>query len=444
MRQQTAFPSDELTADVVNLDYEGRGVARVAGKTVFIEGALPNERVQFRVNKQHKGFDEATMIQVLCASPYRQQPLCIHHQECGGCSMQHIEYSAQTAMKQRVVEEQLMRLGKVQPDYFLPAIHGLAWRYRQRGRLSVRLSAGQLYLGFQGKHSHDVVDIQQCWVLPKAMERTLPILREHLFSLAATLKLRFVEFALGERVYALNFAVAHKPNRQQQQQLHHLLATLNADGNYWQLWLQIGRGEAEYWGGSQEELSYSLPEFDVRMPYAPSDFTQVNSQTNALMVGRAIRLLAPQQGERVADLFCGLGNFTLPLAKSGAKVLAIEGLPSLVERAKRNAQLNQCHHIDFRVANLFEANERMVQSWGRLDKMLLDPPRAGAHAVVQALHKPFLPKRIVYVSCHPASFARDAAVLVSKGYRFTASGVMNLFAQTTHSENIAVFDWQEN
>ena len=209
----------------------------------------------------------------------------------------------------------------------------------------------------------------------------------------------------------------------------------------WQIWLQDHAESLPFYPENAPTLNYNFAQFDVEMPYKPGDFTQINAQLNEVMVARAVRLLNPQKGERIADLFCGLGNFSLPLAKSGASVVGIEGADYLVDRARENARLNRCaENMTFSVADLFDTDEKTVESWGKFDKMLLDPPRSGAYAVVKSLHKPFLPQKIVYVSCNPSTFARDAGVLVDKGYKFKAAGIMNMFAQTSHVESIGVFE----
>ncbi|MDO5059370.1 MAG: 23S rRNA (uracil(1939)-C(5))-methyltransferase RlmD [Neisseria sp.] len=433
----SAFPE----AETVNLDYEGRAVARPDGKTVFIEGALGGERVSFRITREQKGFAEAEVQSILRPSEYRRRPPCPHFGVCGGCALQHLDDAAQTAVKQRIAEEQLARIGKVRPEQILPPIYGTAWRYRQRGRLAVSQQNGKLHLGFQAKKSHETADITRCPVLPEAMEATLPVLKQHLQPLAADLKLRFVEFALGENRFALNLGTAKPPKPFQTALLEEMRRILQKSGQNWQIWLQNGRQTPQLLLPEQDELPYyRLPDFNITMPFRPGDFTQVNAATNALMVARAVRLLDVQPEETVADLFCGLGNFTLPLSKHSRKVIAVEGLAALTERARRNAELNGCQGIEFATADLFAADKNTVAAWGKIDKMLLDPPRAGAYALIQALHAPYLPQRIVYVSCNPATFARDAAVLMGKGYRFTQFGVMNLFPQTAHIESIGVFE----
>ena len=432
-------------AEVFSLDYEGRGVARCGGKTVFVKGALPQERVSLRITRSKKQFDEAETLAVLRPSPQRVIPKCGYFDTCGGCTLQHAAHEAQVAYKQRVLEEQLARIGKVRPAQLLAPVYGMPWGYRDRARLAVAVDGrGRLKMGFQARKSHDVVDIDACPVLPPAVSSALPVVKNTLQKLAdAGERVRFAEFFQGDALLVLNVCLSDKPSEQALTQLHRLSDSLNQKQmHFWQIWLQIGR-EAAFPFAPREAppLAYRLPEFDVRMPYRPGDFTQVNADLNAVMVGGALRLLDIRAGERVVDLFCGLGNFSLPMARQGAEVVGMEGAEYLVRRARENAELNGCgDRISFQTADLFAVDQTALASWGKFDKMLLDPPRNGAYAVVQALHRPYLPQRIVYVSCNPATFARDAAVLVEKGYAFKAAGVMNLFAQTAHVESIGWFE----
>ncbi|STZ76828.1 tRNA methyltransferase [Bergeriella denitrificans] len=434
-----------IAADIFSLDYEGRGVARIGGKTVFVKGALPSEKAAFRVTKSKKQFDEAEAVRILQPAGERVTPLCRHFGRCGGCVLQHARPEAQVAYKQRIMEEQLARIGKVRPQQILPPIYGTPWHYRDRARLRVaRGKDGRLKLGFQAQKSHDVVDIESCLILPRHISAALPSLKQVLQQMADGGDwAEFVEFYRSEKLSVANLGWRKMPS---ENNLQRLRAWLDKDwtqgGAARQLWLQCGRDTAQaFYPEHAPDLAYALPEFGIEMPYRPGDFTQINAATNALMVGRALRLLDAKPGERVADLFCGLGNFSLPLAKSGAEVVGIEGSAALVARAKDNARSNGCEaQTAFFAADLFDTDEAVVASWGRFDKMLLDPPRSGAYAVVQALHEPYLPQRIVYVSCNPATFARDAQVLVAKGYVFKAAGVMNMFAQTAHVESIGVFE----
>lgn len=429
-------------AEISALDYEGRGVAKVGGKTVFIKGALPSERVGFRIVRQKKQFDEAETVAIFKVSDERTVPQCRYFERCGGCSLQHISPAAQVAFKQRMMEEQLERIGKVKPKQILPPIYGHVWHYRDRARFSVSLDKlCRLKLGFQAKKTNDVVDISSCMLLPKPVSDKLPAIRELLQDLAEEGSVaRFAEFYRGSEITVLNIAFKSKLRQNEENRIRQWFDSELSDG--WQVWLQIEGGVSQpFYPKTDKTLKYTLPEFGIEMPFRPGDFTQINTDTNRLMVSRAVKMLDIRQGERIADLFCGLGNFSLPIAKSGADVVGIEGAENLVRRARQNARLNGCdRQTDFIAANLFDCTEKTVASWGRFDKMLIDPPRSGAYEVVKSLHTPYLPQKIVYVSCNPSTLARDAGVLVEKGYILSGAGIMNMFAQTSHTESVAVFD----
>lgn len=432
-------------ADVFSLDYEGRGVARADGKTVFIKGAMPSETVSYRVTKSKKQFDEAEVESVLKPSGERVKPKCRYFDTCGGCVLQHIEPNAQVALKQRILEEQLARIGKVSPEQILPPIYAAPWHYRDRARLSIAIDAsGKVKLGFQAKRSHDVVDIDSCEVLPLHISAQIPSVKMLLQKLVDSgAGIKFIEFYRSKKLTVLNLCFFKRPSEKTERQLREWFdASLKQQNETWQLWLQYGKESAKaFYPIHHIDLSYDLSEYNLTMPYRPGDFTQINADLNALMIRRAIQLLDIRSGERIADLFCGLGNFSLPMAKCGATVVGIEGADYLVNRAQQNAIANGCaDQLEFKVADLFETDEAKVASWGQFDKMLLDPPRSGAYAVVKSLHSSYLPKRIVYVSCNPATFARDAAVLIEKGYVFKSAGVMNMFPQTAHVESIGVFE----
>lgn len=436
----------EDVAGIFSIDHEGRGVARNNdGKTVFIQGAMPSETVSYRVTKSKKQFDEAEVESVLKPSSERVFPKCRYFATCGGCVLQHIEPNAQVAFKQRILEEQLVRIGKVYPQQILPPVYAAAWCYRERARLTVEIaSSGLVKLGFQAKRSHDVVDIASCEVLPQYISRQIPAVKALVQKLAHSgVKVKFIEFYSSRKLTVLNLCFDKRPSEKAGDQLKAWFdEVLASEVQNWQLWMQYGKeAAAEFYPDYPFGLSYDLPEFDINMPYRPGDFTQINAGLNSLMVTRAIRLLDIRSGERIADLFCGLGNFSLPMAKCGAEVVGIEGAGHLALRARQNAHENGCgKNTHFIAADLFETDLKKLASWGVFDKMLLDPPRSGAYAVVKSLHYPYLPKRIVYVSCNPATFARDAAVLVGKGYVFKCAGVMNMFPQTAHVESIGVFD----
>ncbi|WP_371871514.1 23S rRNA (uracil(1939)-C(5))-methyltransferase RlmD [Neisseria lisongii] len=437
-------PTRQPTADVFSLDYEGRGVARNQGKTVFIKGALPGETVAYRLITEKKQFDEAQATAILRPSPQRVTPECRYFETCGGCVLQHIEPAAQVALKQRIWEEQLQRIGKVRPQQILPPIYGTPKHYRDRTRLSVGTDRqGLPVLGFRAKRSHQIVDIAECLVLPESVSAVLPDVKKLLRRFAeAGGKASSVEFYRTDEITVFNLIVEQRPSEKGLSVLKRWFdETLSRRPECWQIWLQQGKAAAQaFYPAERPMLAYELAEFGIRMPYRPGDFTQINADINQIMVGRALRWLDIQAGEKVADLFCGLGNFTLPMAKSGAEVVGMEGSGVLVQRAEQNAAANGCSNVRFQTADLFETTPQSLAAWGRFDKMLLDPPRSGAYAVVQALHEPYLPQKIVYVSCNPATFARDAAVLVEKGYVFRAAGIMNMFAQTAHVESMGIFE----
>ncbi|SSY70204.1 23S rRNA (uracil(1939)-C(5))-methyltransferase RlmD [Alysiella crassa] len=432
-----------MQATIHSLDYEGRGVTRIDGKTIFVNNALPLETVQIAIHKDKGSFAEADGTHIIQASPYRRTPRCEVYGECGGCALQHLEFSAQVAMKQRIFEEQLQRIGKVQPETILPPIYGAAWHYRSRTRLSIFVDKqGLVQLGYQAKRSNKIVPISQCPILPEHVSGSLNAIRTGLQNLHRSApKIRFeqIEISVGEQISVLNIITNQYFSKHAVQDFS---GSLNALGQAnWQIWQQIAKKTPQaVLPKHAPELSYRLPEFGLTMPFRVGDFTQINLPMNEMMVSRAMRLLQPQADETIADLFCGLGNFTLPIARSGANVVGIEGADHLTQRAITNARANGLNNVQFRTADLFDTTPQTIEDLGYFDKMLLDPPRAGAYAVVQALHAPYLPKRIVYVSCNPATFARDSAVLVAKGYRFCAAGVMNLFPHTAHIEAIAVFD----
>ena len=432
-------------AYITSLDYESRGVAKLNGKTIFVNNALPQEIAQIRITQDKAHFAEAQVEQIVQPSPYRRAPACPHYGDCGGCAMQHVEFTAQVAMKQRVFEEQLQRIGKVQPESLLPPVYGTPWHYRSRTRLAVHTSAnGKVVLGYQAKRSHKIVGINQCLLLPEHVSGCLGIIHDALqdmVNVQPKVGIRSVEISVGEGVTAVNI-VSQK--RQPENVLCALSGCLNrgAGGKtVWQVWQQIGNAKPQAVSPHDAPpLVFRLPEFGLTMPFQLGDFTQINLPLNEIMVARAVRYLDPQPHERIADLFCGLGNFTLPLAKRAAEVVGIEGSAALTQRAVANARANGLPNAQFASADLFAATPETLAALGRFDKMLLDPPRAGAFAVVQALHAPYLPQRIVYISCNPATLARDAAVLASKGYRFATAGMMNLFPQTSHVEAIGVFE----
>ncbi len=428
----------EALLDIESLDQEGRGVARRDGKVVFVEGGLPGEHVQARIYRRKPSFDLAEVQRVIRAASYRAQPPCAHFGVCGGCSMQHLEPRAQVAAKQRVLEDCLGRLGKVSPDTLLSPIHGPTQGYRHRARLSVRhvVRKGGALVGFRERHTHFIADMGSCHVLPARVSALIGPLRELLSGLSIADRLPQVEVAVGERRLVLVLRVLDSPTPADRSQME-------AFARQWDLDVRLQTGGPDTLVpllGEGPPLTYSLPDFGLELEFGPQEFTQVNPGVNQVLVRRAVSLLGPRPGERIADLFCGLGNFTLALASRGADVVGVEGAAGLVARATSNALRNGlAHRAQFFAADLFKDVDQALRRLGRVDGLLIDPPRDGAQSLVEALPASG-PSRIVYVSCSPATLARDAGILVrEKGYRLRAAGVVNMFPHTSHVESIAHF-----
>jgi 23S rRNA (uracil1939-C5)-methyltransferase len=427
---------------IESLDQEGRGIARSEGKVIFIEGALTGERVSYSSYRKKPSFELAQVTQIFKPSSMRVQPKCAHFGVCGGCSMQHLDARAQVAVKQRILEDSLWHIGKVRAETLQRPIYGQAWGYRERARLSVRhvIKKGKTLVGFHEKRSSFVADMQHCEILVPKIAALIPLLSELIDGLSIRDRLPQIEVAVGEHVDVLVLRVMDAPSSADEAALRTF-----ADRHGIQFWLQTGGYDtiAPFHPLDAPSLDYSLPEFGITMPFAPSEFTQVNSALNRVMISRAMRLLDPQPGERIADFFCGLGNFTLPIARSGAQVLGIEGSETLVARAKQNAELNGlAGNAKFAAMNLFAITEAGFTGLGQFDKLLIDPPRDGALELVRSIvvgNGERAPQRIVYVSCNPATLARDAAELVQRGYMLKSAGVMNMFPHTSHVESIALF-----
>jgi 23S rRNA (uracil1939-C5)-methyltransferase len=427
---------------IESLDQEGRGIARSEGKVIFIEGALTGERVSYSSYRKKPSFELAQVTQIFKSSSMRVQPKCAHFGVCGGCSMQHLDARAQVAVKQRILEDSLWHIGKVRAETLQRPIYGQAWGYRERARLSVRhvIKKGKTLVGFHEKRSSFVADMQHCEILVPKIAALIPLLSELIDGLSIRDRLPQIEVAVGEHVDVLVLRVMDAPSSADEAALRSF-----ADRHGIQFWLQTGGYDtiAPFHPLDAPSLDYSLPEFGITMPFAPSEFTQVNSALNRVMISRAMRLLDPQPGERIADFFCGLGNFTLPIARSGAQVLGIEGSETLVARAKQNAELNGlAGNAKFAAMNLFAITEAGFTGLGQFDKLLIDPPRDGALELVRSIvvgNGERAPQRIVYVSCNPATLARDAAELVQRGYMLKSAGVMNMFPHTSHVESIALF-----
>jgi 23S rRNA (uracil1939-C5)-methyltransferase len=472
------YPPDLLTIE--SLDIEAQGIAhRADGKVVFIEGALPFEVVTANVYRKKSSFEKATLMAIHHESSQRVRPGCphfgMHTGACGGCKMQHLHVSAQVAVKQRVLEDNLQHIGKLKADNLLRPIEGPAWGYRYRARLSVRYvrKKGAVLVGFHERKSAYVADMIECPVLPPHVSNMLLPLRALIGSMDAKETIPQIELACGDTVTAMVLRHMEPLSSSDMVRLR-AFAALNP-GLQW--WLQSGGLDTvkllDEANEDSVELNYGLPEYGVVMPFKPTDFTQVNPHINQVLVSRALRLLDVKAHERVIDWFCGLGNFTLPLATLAREVLGIEGSEVLVARSRENYERNKpsgqqrrglCA-TNFVARNLFEMTPALLVKDGRADKWLVDPPREGAFELFKslaALHQQIvtgvpcddgkhqqslvlgdwaLPRRIVYVSCNPATLARDAGVLIESGaYRCSAAGVVNMFPHTAHVESIAVFD----
>src|SRR5688572_18111473 len=416
------------------LDSEGRGVARnPEGKVVFVEGALPGERATVRVFQKQAKFDSGRATSVVEPSAGRRAPLCPHFGLCGGCATQHADERTQMAGKQRWLEDCLERIGKVKPETLLPIVYGAEGGYRHRARLSVRhLTTRGAMVGFRERRSTHVAEMTQCHVLPEKVSALILPLRTLIGSLSIRERVPQIEIAVGDNATVLVFRHLLPLTAQDES---HLKAFAQTHGIH--TWLQpSGPESAHPFHPADSALYYELPEFGVRIHFRPTEFTQVNFAMNRVLVSKAVKLIDPQPGERIADLFCGLGNFSLPLAQRGAQVIGFEGSRGLVERARANAAANGLV-AQFEVADLFKAG---IGAFGPFPKILIDPPREGAVELVKSLPAEW-PRRIVYVSCDPATLARDAGILVhTQGFRLASAGVVNMFPHTAHVESTAVFE----
>ncbi|MDR0578121.1 MAG: 23S rRNA (uracil(1939)-C(5))-methyltransferase RlmD [Candidatus Accumulibacter sp.] len=428
------------TGIIESLDHEARGVARLEGKTVFVEGALPGERVDYSCYRKKPAYEIARLDRVVEASASRIEPGCPHFGVCGGCSMQHIDPPAQVAAKQRLLEANLWHLGRLTAGQVYAPIHGLPWGYRFRARLSARMvpKKGGMLIGFHERKSSYVADMRQCPILPEHVSGLLLPLRELIAALSIRTAMPQIELAAGETMTALALRVLEPPDAADEALLR---AFADRHGVVFYLQPHGPASVFRFHPLDGRKLSYRLPDYGIEHFFSPTDFTQVNHAVNRVLVRRAMTLLDAREGERVADMFCGIGNFTLPIARSGARALGIEGSPELTRRARENAAANGLgDRVDYLAANLFEATPESLAALGRFDKMLIDPPREGAAELVKALGEDG-PWRIVYVSCNPATLARDAAILVhQKGYCLRGAGVVNMFPNTSHVESIALFE----
>jgi len=453
------------------LDLDAQGIARLtpneeelaqgqSGKVIFIKGALPTELVTYTITGDKTRFSKAKVREVLKPAVFRAEPKCAAFGVCGGCTMQHLDIRAQVAMKQRVLEDDLHHIAKVKPEEILRPMGGPAWEYRHRARLSAvnrSIKKGTVLIGFHEGKSGYVADMLACEILPKHVSDLLPEMRKLVMALSIVDRMPQIEIAVGEPedpnsddpkknkpVTALVFR-----NLQSLTPADEVLMRAFADEHQVWIWLQPkGIETVAPFYPETGKLCYRLPEFEIEMPFKPADFTQVNHMMNRSLVSRAIRLLEVKETDRVLDLFCGIGNFTLPLARKAKQVLGIEGLATLTTRAKQNAEHNGLQDkASFMQSDLFEVTTETIASWGRAERWLMDPPREGAMEICKSLadlhlqNSDLLPQRIVYVSCNPKTLARDTDILCHQaGYTLKGAGIVNMFPHTSHVESMAVFE----
>jgi 23S rRNA (uracil1939-C5)-methyltransferase len=446
---------------IESMDLEAQGIARLSSddehspnKVIFVAGALPGERVEFQITQDKSKFLKGKLTQIYKPAIYRRTPQCPWYGNCGGCTMQHLDSKAQIALKQRVLEDQFKHLGKVKPSTMLRPVAGPDWGYRYRARLSVvnrSIKKGTVLVGFHEPQNSYVADMTSCEILPQQWSQLLPELRKLVMALSIRDRIPQIELAMAEQSTQMKTSMVLRILLPLTQEDEEVLIAFAKKHHIW-IWTQThGPETVKPFYPLTGELFYDLPEFGIRIPFQPTDFTQVNHSMNQVLVGKAIRLLEISPHEGVLDLFCGIGNFTLPLATMAREVLGIEGSAVLCERAQKNALSNSVPAaLRFLEINLFTVTVEHLKAWGYFEKWLIDPPRDGAYALVQALRDAhqskdvenlqLLPQRIVYVSCNPATLARDAGVLVNEaGYELSHAGIMNMFPHTSHVESIAVF-----
>ena len=427
-----------VIAVIESLNHEGRGVAHVDGKVVFVDGALPGESVRFVYSKRHKRHDDAKVQEVLSASPERVVPRCPHFGVCGGCALQHLDSAAQLRAKQQVLLDSLRHIGRIEPATVLEPLTGPQWGYRRKARLGVKYvpNKGRLVIGFRERGESVVADLHGCDILHPSIGARIDDLNALISALQGFDRITQIEVAVGDAATALVF--------------RNMFALSDADldrlksfgaEHSMQIYLQpAGPDSVTLLWPESADLSYALPAYDVELHFAPNEFTQVNMPINRDMVDRTLELLAPEQGDKILDLFCGLGNFTLPLARRAREVVGVEGDAGLIRRAKENAVFNGIGNAQFHVADLSGNVGTAPWRQTRYDKILLDPPRTGAMELLPQIAK-LGARRIVYVSCNPATLARDAGLLMHEhGYKLLSAGVMDMFPHTAHVESIALFE----
>lgn len=443
-RKRKALPTEPVSCEIEKLSHDGRGICHREGKIQFVDGALPGETVTAKYVGSRKSFDELRALEVFEASSERVEPPCEFADLCGGCSLQHMTPDAQIAFKENTLREHFAHFGGIEPEQWVAPMRSPALGYRRKARLGVRFvpKRDAVLVGFREKRNSFLTDIDRCVVMDPRIGERITALRELLYAMDAYRTIAQVEVACGDDIAAMVFrnmeslSAGDMEKLTQFGQAHDLHIYLQPKGPD-----TVHRIWPESAGRDDERLSYRLDAFDVTLKFHPMDFTQVNADINQAMVGQALAWLDPQQDDRVLDLFCGLGNFTLPLARRAGSVVGVEGDEAMVVRGRENAELNGLDNIRFHGANL--QGDFTGESWAAegFDKILIDPPRSGAQEICEYLTA-FGARRIVYVSCNPATLARDAGVLVAKGYRLVKAGVMDMFPHTTHVESMALFERQ--
>lgn len=431
---------------IESLDFEGKGITHIDGKTVFVKGALPGELVKLEIYKSKSNFDLANLVEIISPSVDRVTPPCPNFEQCGGCSLQHFAFDAQVKSKEKILIDNLLHIGKVIPNKILPPLYGISTAYRNRARLSVRYveKKGGVLVGFHEQSSRFVTDMHECQILPKHISDLIPKLRIMLNQLSIRDKVPQIEVAVGEQISVLVLRIIEDLDTNDEMILKHFIDTHSSSNHPLQFWLQPRGPDSAYsfYPTNTVPLSYTLSEFNAEIFFLPTEFTQINPTINKQMVVQAIKLLDIQKDDIVADFFCGLGNFTLPIATQAGRVFGIELNSNLVSRAKQNAIYNGLEHkIRYKIADLFKIDPTTLTEFiDNANKWLIDPPREGAVELIKAITPKFAPNTIVYVSCNPATLARDAAILVNvHGYTLSVTGVINMFPHTKHVEAVAVF-----
>ena len=427
------------TATITAVTHDGRGIVASGGKKAFVAGALEGESVTFVRRKSHRNFDDAELLEIHEPSPDRIEAKCEAYGRCGGCALQHISTDRQRAIKEQTLRDNLERIGRVEPETWLEPMTGPEWHYRRRARLAVKdvHGKGRALVGFRERHAPFITDMHRCEVLAQPVDGLIEPLSELIGGLSVRARLPQIEVAVAENAIALVFRVLDPPTPDDEARFREF-----GEAHGLRIYLQSGGLDTVallYPDSVNESLYYTLPEFDIRIDFEPIDFVQVNEGINRRMVHFAVEQLAAGPDDRVLDLFCGIGNFSLPLARKAGIVLGVEGLETLTRRAAANAAANGLDNVSFRVADLAKIDG--TEGWVRegWDCLLLDPARSGAAEVVSLMHL-FAPRRIVYVSCHPGTLARDAGTLVhEKSYKLESAGIIDMFPHTAHVESIAVF-----